>query len=86
MVDVTDHELVPEHTVLDEDEVEEVLAEYDVERTDLPKIKFNPSRRSEQDPALRDLDQDVEPGDVVRIERDSRTASDTAVTYRLVVE
>ena len=41
MVDVSQHELVPEHTVLDEDDVEDVLAEYDIDRTDLPKIKYD---------------------------------------------
>ena len=38
MVDVSQHELVPEHTVLDEPEVEEVLEEYQVKKTNLPKI------------------------------------------------
>jgi DNA-directed RNA polymerase subunit H len=75
MVDVSQHKLVPEHTLLDEEEVEEVLAEYDVRRTNLPKIK-------RKDPALPDA---AEPGDVVEIVRDSRT-TDRAVTYRLVIE
>jgi DNA-directed RNA polymerase subunit H len=79
MVDVSQHDLVPDHALLDDpEEVEEVLQEYNVSRTDLPKIK-------RKDPALRDLDADPEAGDVVRIERDSRT-TDTAVVYRLVVE
>jgi DNA-directed RNA polymerase subunit H len=75
MVDVSQHELVPDHTLLDESEVEEVLEEYQVKRTNLPKIK-------RRDPALP---KEAEAGDVVRIERDSRT-TDTAVVYRLVVE
>ncbi|MFT4890570.1 MAG: DNA-directed RNA polymerase subunit H [Halobacteriales archaeon] len=75
MVDVSQHELVPEHTVVDEADVDEVLAEYNVDRTDLPKIKRT-------DPALPD---DAEVGDVIRIVRDSRT-TDQAVVYRLVVE
>ena len=75
MVDVSQHELVPEHTLLDEPEVEDVLEEYQVKKTNLPKIK-------RRDPALP---KEAEPGDVVRIERDSRT-TDTAVVYRLVVE
>jgi DNA-directed RNA polymerase subunit H len=74
MVEVSEHERVPEHTVLDEDGLETVLEEYGIERTDLPKIKRN-------DPALPD---EAEVGDVVKIVRDSRTA-DTAVVYRLVV-
>ncbi|WP_049926716.1 DNA-directed RNA polymerase subunit H [Halopiger goleimassiliensis] len=75
MVDVSKHELVPEHTLLEEDELEEVLAEYDIDRTDLPKIKRT-------DPALPD---EAEVGDVVKIVRDSRT-TDEAIVYRLVVE
>ena len=75
MVDVSQHELVPEHTVLEEDALEEVLDEYGIDRTDLPKIKRS-------DPALPD---DAELGDVVRIVRDSRT-TDTATVYRLVIE
>ena len=75
MVDVSQHNLVPEHTVLDEAEVETVMEEYDVGRTDLPKIKRD-------DPALPD---DAEVGDVVEVGRDSRTAGE-AVVYRLVVK
>ena len=75
MVDVSKHELVPEHSVLEEEDLEEVLTEYNIDRTDLPKIKRN-------DPALPD---DAEVNDVIEIVRDSRT-TDRAVVYRLVVE
>jgi DNA-directed RNA polymerase subunit H len=75
MVDVTQHELVPEHTLVEESEVGSMLSEYDIRRAELPKIKRT-------DPALSD---DAEVGDVVRIVRDSRT-TDKAVSYRLVVE
>jgi DNA-directed RNA polymerase subunit H len=75
MVDVSQHELVPEHTLLEETALEPVLEEYDIDRTDLPKIK-------RKDPALPD---EASVGDVVKIVRDSRT-TDTAVVYRLVVE
>ncbi len=75
MVDVSQHELVPEHTILEEDVLDEVLDEYDIGRTDLPKIKRN-------DPALPD---DAEMGDVIKIVRDSRT-TEQAIIYRLVVE
>jgi DNA-directed RNA polymerase subunit H len=75
MVDVSQHNLVPEHTVLDHDTVEEVLSEYDISRTDLPKIQ-------RRDAALPD---DADVGDVVKIVRDSRT-TDEAIVYRLVVE
>ncbi|KTG10857.1 DNA-directed RNA polymerase subunit H [Haloprofundus marisrubri] len=75
MVDVSQHKLVPEHTLVDEEAVDEVLQEYNVERTNLPKIK-------RKDPAVPD---EAESGDVVRIVRDSRT-TDQAVVYRLVIE
>ena len=75
MVDVSQHELVPEHNVLDDSTIETVLEEYDIDRTDLPKIKRS-------DPALPD---DAERGDVIEIVRDSRT-TDQAIVYRLVVE
>ena len=75
MVNVSEHTLVPEHAILDEPEIEEIMAEYDVERVNLPKIRTS-------DPALPD---EAEAGDVVKIVRDSRT-TDTAVVYRLVIE
>jgi len=76
MVNVSEHELVPDHTLLeDDDEIEEMLDEYNIKRTDLPKIKRT-------DPAVPD---EAETGDVIRVERDSRT-TDTAIVYRLVVE
>lgn len=75
MVDVRNHTLVPEHRVLDDDTAEQVLEEYGVRRTDLPKIKTD-------DPSLPD---GAEIGDVVEIVRDSRT-TDVARVYRLVIE
>ena len=75
MVDTTSHELVPEHTLLEESALEEVLDEYDIDRTDLPKIKRTDAA----------LPSDAEVGDVVKIVRDSRT-TDEAIVYRLVVE
>ncbi|WP_299273843.1 DNA-directed RNA polymerase subunit H [Halovenus sp.] len=75
MVDVSNHTLVPDHNLLEEGELEEVLEEYNIQKTDLPKIKRT-------DPALT---KEAEVGDVVKIVRDSRT-TDEAVVYRLVVE
>jgi len=75
MVDVSQHELVPEHNVLDDEAAEDVLDEYDVERTALPKIKLD-------DPAIPE---DASTGDVVEIVRDSRTTEEATV-YRLVIE
>ncbi|WP_299269294.1 DNA-directed RNA polymerase subunit H [Halorientalis sp.] len=75
MVDVSEHELVPDHRVLDDEDLEDVLQEYNIDQTDLPKIK-------RADPALP---KGADVGDVIEIVRDSRTA-DQAVVYRLVVE
>ena len=75
MVDVSNHTLVPDHDLLDEADLEEVLEEYNIQKTDLPKIKRT-------DPALPS---EADVGDVVKITRDSRT-TDQAVVYRLVVE
>ena len=75
MVDVSQHNMVPEHTVIDRETVDALLAEYDIGRTDLPKIQ-------RRDAALPD---DAEVGDVVKIVRDSRT-TDEAIVYRLVIE
>ena len=75
MVDVSQHTLVPDHIVIEDPEIESVLDEYGLSRTDLPKIKRN-------DPALPD---GASPGDVLKIVRDSRTA-ETSISYRLVIE
>jgi DNA-directed RNA polymerase subunit H len=75
MVDVTQHRLVPDHEVIDEDEVSTVLARYGIETSDLPKIR-------RRDPALPE---EASEGDVIKITRDSRT-TERAVSYRLVIE
>jgi len=75
MVDVSQHELVPDHTIIEDEEIQDVLEEYDIKKTDLPKLQ-------RLDPAAPD---EAKVGDVVRVTRDSRT-TDEAVVYRLVVE
>lgn len=75
-MEIEDHELVPEHEVMDEDEVDELLDEYDIDKEQLPEIERT-------DAAVKPLDAEV--GDVIRIERDSPTAGETTY-YRRVVE
>lgn len=75
-IDVRDHEAVPKHEKMDEDEVEEVLDKFDTEKDKLPKIERT-------DAALKQMD--VEEGDVIHIERESPTAGKTDY-YRLVVD
>lgn len=60
---------------MSEDELEELFDEYDIDRTDLPKIL-------EDDAALPE---EATVGDVIEITRESRT-TDTAYVYRLVIE
>ena len=66
MVNVSHHELVPEHTLLEEDDLEGVLEEYDIDRTDLPKIK-------RRDPATPD---GAQPGDVVKVKQGDMVPAD----------
>jgi DNA-directed RNA polymerase subunit H len=75
MVSVQEHQLVPEHSIVEGDELDAVLDEYDIKKTDLPKITVG-------DPALPE---GASVGDVIEIRRDSRTAEE-AIVYRLVVE
>ncbi|MDY6761808.1 MAG: DNA-directed RNA polymerase subunit H [Candidatus Nanohaloarchaea archaeon] len=75
-MDVEEHELVPSHTVMAEDEVDQLLDEYDITKQELPQIHQN-------DAALKSVEAEV--GDVIEIERDSPTAGETTY-YRVVVE
>ena len=71
-----DYEMVPEHIVLDDDEVEELTDRYEINKTDLPKI-------GRLDAAIKETD--GEPGDVVKVVRESPTAGE-AVAYRIIVD
>ncbi len=75
-IDVRDHEAVPDHEKIDEEEINEVLEKFDAEKSDLPQIERT-------DAALKQMD--VEEGDVIKIERESPTAGKTTY-YRLVVD
>ncbi len=76
-VSILEHELVPRHEVMGEDEVAELLGTYKIEREQLPKIKAG-------DPVIKEL-KDAAVGDVIRVRRVSKTAG-TSVSYRLVIE
>ena len=75
-MDVRDHRLVPEHRKMSEDEVEELLERFDIEKKNLPRIKSN-------DSALKQKDFEI--GDVFEITRSSPTAGETTY-YRRVIE
>ncbi|MDY6777675.1 MAG: DNA-directed RNA polymerase subunit H [Candidatus Nanohaloarchaea archaeon] len=75
-LDIRDHELVPEHRKLDEEEVNKLLDEFNITKDELPKM-------GRKDAVAKKMD--VEPGDVVHIKRDSPTAGETDY-YRVVVD
>jgi DNA-directed RNA polymerase subunit H len=77
---VLEHELVPEHYLLKNDEAEKTLATLKLTKDQLPKIRLS-------DPCVIALDKmsgPVEEGQMIRIVRRSPT-SGVSVCYRLVV-
>ncbi|MEM1634487.1 MAG: DNA-directed RNA polymerase subunit H [Nanopusillaceae archaeon] len=75
-IDITQHELVPKHEILSEEEKKQLLERYKVKLEDLPKIRIN-------DPAIIKLK--PKPGDIVKIIRKDPIAGET-IYYRVVVE
>ena len=75
-IDALEHNRVPDHHVLDEDEAKEIMEEKGLDQKKLPSIK-------KSDPALNDLE--VEVGDLVEITRESPTAG-THKYYRRVIK
>ena len=73
---VMENYLVPRHSLMAEQEVEELLVKYGIVRDKLPKILM-------MDPCAKALG--AQPGQVLKIERESPTAG-TSYYYRLVVE
>ncbi len=77
---VLEHELVPEHHLLSEEEADAVLSKKGVSRDQLPKIR-------KSDPGIKVLESahghPIEEGSVVKIVRKSETAQEF-VAYRLV--
>jgi len=72
------NKLVPKHVLLDDADIEKRLNPLQIEKKQLPKILL-------KDPALKALDQEAKPGDVVEIHRFDEHAG-TNLAYRLVVE
>jgi len=71
-----DHELVPRHILLGEEESIEVLKTYNIDKRMLPKIKMS-------DPAVKEIG--AKPGDIIKIIRESETAGQSEF-FRLVIE
>lgn len=70
-----EHVMVPDHEILDGNEVDKILAEYNIEKEQLPKIYVS-------DPAAVSIKAKI--GDVIRITRQSPTAG-RSVFYRMVI-
>lgn len=73
---VTTHQLVCKHSKVADTEKESLLQKYDITQHDLPKIMSH-------DPAIKHLS--AKAGDIVKIERESKTAGKSAY-YREVIE
>ncbi len=74
--DVIKHRLVPKHTKLSDSEVKKLCENYHIEVKGLPRIL-------KDDAGINKLN--VKSGDVVKIERVSRTAGVTTY-YRVVID
>jgi len=76
-IDISNHELVPKHILLSQQEKEEVMKNYGIIKLgQFPKI-------STSDPAIQLLK--AKPGDLIKIVRKSDTAKES-IYYRVVVE
>ncbi|MDD2666245.1 MAG: DNA-directed RNA polymerase subunit H [Methanocellales archaeon] len=73
---VLNHNMVPEHILLTEDEVKALLEKYHITKGQLPKIKTS-------DPACKEIN--AKAGDILKVVRDSLIAG-KALSYRLVIE
>ncbi|MFW9767203.1 MAG: DNA-directed RNA polymerase subunit H [Candidatus Thorarchaeota archaeon] len=74
--DLFQHELVPQHIIALDEEVQLVLEHYGIKKSQLPRI-------FRDDPAVKVLG--ARPGQVIRVQRESPTAG-KVFYYRLVVD
>jgi DNA-directed RNA polymerase subunit H len=72
---ILNHELVPEHIILKENEIKEVLEKFKIGPQNLPKILLS-------DPAVKAIN--AKEGDILKIVRKSKTAG-TSIYYRVVI-
>lgn len=75
-IDILQHNLVPEHTILSEEEAQEVLNDLNVRVDQIPKILPT-------DPVVKAIGAKL--GDILKITRKSETAG-VFVAYRVVRE
>ncbi len=75
-LNVLEHAMVPDHKIMSEEDVTELLTRYNITTEQLPKIYHD-------DPAVKEIGAGAD--DVIRIIRASHTAG-RAEAYRLVVK
>jgi DNA-directed RNA polymerase subunit H len=73
---ILEHKLVPEHVILNDEEVRALMEKLNIKSSQLPKIFST-------DAVIKAIDGDI--GDIVKITRASPTAGET-VYYRTVVK
>lgn len=78
---VLEHDMVPEHHLVDKADEERILKQYNVGKDQLPKIR-------KSDPCVKILEEitgtDVEEGRLIRVVR-THTVSGVSVAFRVVV-
>jgi DNA-directed RNA polymerase subunit H (RpoH/RPB5) len=74
--DVTKHVLVPKHTKVSEKERKELFEKFNINESNLPRIK-------KSDPAILNLD--VNEGDIVKVMRKSETAGEVPFYRRVTL-
>ncbi|MBT4935961.1 DNA-directed RNA polymerase subunit H [Candidatus Woesearchaeota archaeon] len=74
--DISKHALVPKHTKVSDSEKDKICAAHNINSMQLPKI-------FKEDPAISKLG--VKAGDVIKIERHSKTAGVVSF-YRVVID
>ncbi len=74
-IDILKHKYVPKYSILEEEEIQELLLKYNISPKQLPKMLSN-------DPIAKLLG--VKPGSILKILRRSPTTNES-VTYRVIV-
>ena len=75
-IKLSNHNSVPVHEIMKQEEIEELLKKYSINKEHLPKILIN-------DPIIIEIGAKV--GDIIKIKRKSYTAEESTY-YRLVIE